>query len=398
MMNADRHPDPQTLEAFREHRLAGTEVLSIAAHVGRCAACATATDRDGEAVLLALVSRGGEDHLSDDDLDLLAGARAGDPSYRQLWEHAAACAMCGAELEDLRRFTADEAVLRRFPSRDGGRWRWLGAAAAILVVALSIVAIANRRAPMPPRPQAAPPVASKSPSTPAPQTTRTVASPVVASLVDESGRIEMREDGTVAGIEVASPADAESARAALSGHAVSIPAFIAAMPGAVRSGTAVEAPPIRPVEPFRSAVRDVRPRFTWTPVGKALSYRAAVYDADYEEVASSEPLTTTSWRPSKPLPSGVDLTWQVVASTPEGEISSAGSDRAEAVFRILSPGDEKELARDEALYRHSYLLRGLLYSRFGLLHDAEREFRHLAAINPSSPVTAKLMASVSGRQ
>ena len=183
-----------------------------------------------------------------------------------------------------------------------------------------------------------------------------------------------------------SPRDAEDARAVLSGRAISIPTFIAAMPGAVRGGGSGSAHPLRAVEPFRSAVLEARPRFSWTPVRDAQSYRVAVFDADYEEVAHSEALNGTSWRPSKPLPAGVDLSWHVVADTAAGEMSSAGSDRAEAVFRVLAPKEASEVDLGVAQYPDSHLLRGLLYRRHGLLDDAEREFRSLAEQNPDSPI------------
>jgi hypothetical protein len=363
-MNADRHPDSEALRAFRQHRLSGAEVITIARHLGHCDECAGATAADSKAVLRALVSPE-EVHLS------------------------------------------DEGPLRTKPSR------WWLAAAAVLALVTSIAITVGRRSPAPLDHVAPPQIVSRSrgrevarsswhnPATPQPRDSATSplsAPEAVASLIDASGRIELRDDGTLAGIDVASPADAARARVALSRGSLTIPTFIAAMPGSVRGSTSAEPPPIRVLQPFRSAVRDSRPQFAWTPARNARGYRVAVYDADYEEVASSEKLTVTSWRPSKPLPAGVDLTWHVVADTPEGEISSAGSDRAEAVFRVLSPAEARQLAHDEELYRQSHLLRGLLYSRLGLLHDAEREFRALAALNPNAPLPAKLIDSVSARE
>jgi hypothetical protein len=187
------------------------------------------------------------------------------------------------------------------------------------------------------------------------------------------------------------PRDAEDARAVLSGRSIAIPTFIAAMPGAVRGGEP-ETHPLRVIEPFRSAVLETRPRFSWAPVRDARSYRVAVFAADYEEIASGESLGRTSWTPSKPLPAGVDLSWHVVAETDAGEISSAGSNRAEAVFRVLTPKEANEL---EGLDPGSHLLRGLLYARHGLLHDAEREYRALAGQNPGSPIARALVRSVS---
>ena len=326
----ERHPDSETLLAFREHRLAGSAVVDVAHHVEGCAQCATVEPSAGKTLL-----------------DALRRMEAGHSSQRWL----------------------------------------IAAAVAFTVIALAVIVLFVRRS-------ETPVIASNPPATVAPVAGGRERPPlhVVASLADGGGRIALLEDGSIAGVELRSPRDVEDVRTVLSGRSIAIPTFIAAMPGAVRGGGA-HAHPLRAIEPFRSAVRD--PRFSWTPVRGARSYRVAVFDADYEEVARSGALTGTSWRPSKPLPVGVDLSWHVVAETDAGEISSAGSDRAEAVFRVLSSKDASEIDFDEAHYRDSHLLRGLLYSRWGLLHDAEREFRRVAEQNPDSPVARALIKSVS---
>lgn len=327
----DRHPSSDELLKFRNHRLSGPMVAEVAVHIAQCAQCAKVEPSAGRTALAALVA---EDRVSDR-------------------EHA--------------------------PSR-----QWLIAAAiAFTVLALSAVALLLRRE----APDAVPVTASTPPAT----VTTPPAPRVVTSLVDGGGRIELFEDGTVAGVE---PHAAEDVRTVLSGRSIAIPTFIAAMPGAVRGGQA-GAHPLRAIEPSRSAVRESRPRFSWAPVRGARSYRVAVFDADYDEVARSEALTQTSWTPPSPLPAGVDLSWHVVAETDAGEISSAGPERAEAVFRVLTPDEAGAVSRGEAQYRDSHLLRGLLYSRHGLLHEAGREFRRLAEQNPDSPVVRTLLDSVS---
>ena len=377
----DRHPDSDTLLAFREHRLAGAAVADVAHHLGDCARCATVEPSAGKRALDALVIR---EHLSDEELDVLIDERVDDPSYRAIGRHVAVCAMCRAEVDDLRRFDAAPVAVRS--SR-----RWLIAAAIVFtVIALSAMVLLIQRT----TPETAPLTASNPPTPVVPSTVETPIPRVVAALSDDGGRIALLEDGTISGVEFLSPRDAEDARAVLSGRAIAIPTFIAAMPGAVRGGDA-SAHPLRAIAPFRSAVLDARPRFSWSPVRNAKSYRVAVFDADYEEIAQSDALNGTSWTPSKALPSGVDLSWHVVAETDAGEISSAGSDRGEAVFRVLTQKEAAEVDAGEDHYRDSHLLRGLLYSRHGLLHDAEREFRRVAEQNPDSPIARALMNSVS---
>jgi len=332
----------------------------------------------------ALESLVSGDHLTDEELDAVIDERVDHP-------HVATCGMCRAEVEDLRLWSA-EAAPPLLNSRD---WKaealpphstWLIAATiAFTVLALSAITLLLRR-------NAVPATATRPP---APVTVTAPPAPkVVAGLADDAGRIELLEDGTIAGVELRSSRDTEDARAALLGRSIAIPTFIAAMPGAVRGGAA-SAHPLRAIEPFRSAVREARPRFSWTPVRDARSYRVAVFDEDYEEIARSEALSRTSWTPSQPLPAGVDLSWHVVADTGAGEISSAGSDRGEAVFRVLTAKEAAEVDAGRAHYRDSHLLRGLLDSRHGLLHDARREFRALAEQNPDSPLARSLIDTVS---
>ena len=319
----DRHPDFDTLLAFREHRLSGFVVGEVALHVGQCARCARLEESSARTLLEALAAEKAQ------------------------------------------------------PSR-----RWLLAAAALFaVVALSVVAVLVRREPRVARASGAPPASQSAPEA------RTTPK-VVASLTDGPNQIALLEDGTVQGVD---PRDADDVRTVLSGRAIAVPAFIAAMPSPVR-GEEQTTHSLRVIEPFRSAVLDGHPHFSWTPVPGATSYRVAVFDADYEEIASAAPLSRTSWTPSNALPSGVDLSWHVVAETGAGEISSAGSNRGEAVFRVLTAKEANEV---KALHTDSHLLRGLLYSRHGLLHDAEREYRALAKQNPGSPIAKTLLRSVS---
>ncbi len=343
----------------------------------------------GRAALEALVS---ESHLSDEELDAVVEEGVEHP-------HVAACAMCRGEVEDLLRFTQEPPLTLALSPPSGERGlgtietasskRWLmAAAAAFAVLALSAIAFFLRR-------DAVPATAMKPPAPVAPVTVTPPSPQVVASLADGAGTIALLGDGTIAGVDLRSPRDADDVRAVLSGRSIATPAFLAAMPGSVRGGRDASAHPLRAIEPFRSAVLEARPRFSWTPVREARSYRVAIFDADYEEIAHSEALEATSWTPSEALPAGVDLTWHVVAETDAGEISSAGPDRAEAAFRVLSAKETAEVEAGETHYRHSHLLRGLYFSRYGLLHDAGREFRALAEQNPDSPVARRLIDTIS---
>src|SRR5688500_13752523 len=100
-MTANQHPDSETLRAFREHRLSGPVVADVALHIGACTRCSAAEPSAARNVLGALAPRDPEEHLSDDDLDAIV---SGNPVDERVSRHLASCAMCRAEVEDLRSF------------------------------------------------------------------------------------------------------------------------------------------------------------------------------------------------------------------------------------------------------------------------------------------------------
>ena len=168
----DPHPDSETLLAFREHRLAGPAVVDVARHVGECARCTAAEPSAGRELLEALVIR------------------------------------------DVREERA---------------WWPIAAAIVLAVLALSAIALLVLRRTTPAAVPVAVPMATGTAPKPAPPAPR-----AVASVVDGGRRIALLEDGTITGVELRSPRDAEDVRALLSGRSIAVPAFIAAMPGAVR--------------------------------------------------------------------------------------------------------------------------------------------------------------------
>jgi hypothetical protein len=84
-----------------------------------------------------------------------------------------------------------------------------------------------------------------------------------------------------------------------------------------------------------------------------------------------------------------------VTAVVEGkEIQSPVTPAPEARFRLLSLAQEDGLRRAEKLYRGSHLALGVVYSRAGLLDEAEREFSALLAANPDSEVAKKLLRNI----
>jgi hypothetical protein len=387
----NQHPDRDTLSAFREHRLSGTDVIAVAGHLAQCDECSRDDGRAAQLFLSAVASRNADAHLSDEELDLLIDE--GDATeHRTLTRHLSACAMCRDELADLRALDEESharvvPLVRSAPSRGVPYWV---AAAALLILIAGGSYFFRRQTPEAPAhttivaTQTAAPVAASKP----------IAQPSV-TIADHGQNISLLSDGTIVGVALRSAEEASIVRAALERQSIPLLPFAGAAT-TLRSGSNTMSP-MHVVRPYRSSVATARPRFEWTAVPNARSYRVAVFDEQFEEVTHSDALTSTTWTPAKPLPSGTDLSWHVTADTPDGEVSSANAGTAEALFRVLDANETAALNRELALHEDSNLLRGLIYVRHGLVHDAEREFQELAAQNPSSPVAANLLKTLRKR-
>jgi hypothetical protein len=141
------------------------------------------------------------------------------------------------------------------------------------------------------------------------------------------------------------------------------------------AGTLLRAEPVAggpfvPRSPVGTAVTSPRPRFAWTEAPEVTSYTVSVFDDRFNEVASSGPITITSWSPARDLPRDRVLSWQVVAETPSGRLSAPAPPLPEARFLILP--DERALAIAEARQRltDEPLALGLVLSEAGLYADA----------------------------
>jgi tetratricopeptide (TPR) repeat protein len=66
----------------------------------------------------------------------------------------------------------------------------------------------------------------------------------------------------------------------------------------------------------------------------------------------------------------------------------------DAKFKILAASKVSELDRAKQQYSGSHLMLGVVYSRLGLLDDAERHFQALVSANPKSELARKLLQTV----
>ena len=284
-------------------------------------------------------------HLTYEQLEAIAEGRAA------IGDHARECAMCAAELRDLK------TVVKKPRT---SRW-WLPAA---LAASVALVVFLTSR----PSGSTAPPVVR------------------TATLRDGALTLSLDENGRITG----APFDAAAVNAALASGEIAGPAIwkrereqLLGDRPAGKTGSVI-APVAETVEPDR-------PVFRWTAVPGAERYRVEVYDAKFNEVASSGAVTGTEWRPEQPLPRGGTYTWIVAA----GAVRFPQPPAPEARFAVLGAEAAAEVAG--ARQSGSRLLLAVVAGRHGLWNEARAAADEVARENPGNEAIARLRQGLERR-
>jgi hypothetical protein len=146
--------------------------------------------------------------------------------------------------------------------------------------------------------------------------------------------------------------------------------------------------------PVGKVVSSTQPAFRWTPLAGAVSYVVEVYDEQFNLVTKSAATQKIEWTPPQALPRGRLYAWQVKASRDGQEIIAPKPPATQARFRVLAQAQADELARARRDYPSAHLTLGLLYTRAGLLDEAEKELRVVQAANPNAASVRRLLANV----
>lgn len=394
----EAHLAYEQFEAYADGLLRGTELRAVETHLADCATCAEEA-RD----LLQL-------------RDALRADTSAAPVPNTLIKlDAPAPSTSRATSPPRRGLRATLASFRQRPFGLAPQWAAL-AAAVLLLASLSAWWLASksqtRRAPEvavrtqeTPRPQSTDaPTQTTTTSTPTPDVSAsTNAEPVekvgpsrpgterdAPTATAERERIDVE-------LEKVPSLYREQVRAALTMRRLATPPALAE----VRSGAGTLMGEARePNESFAvegpAAVvtRDERPLFRWRPLVGAESYVVKVYDPDFNLVATSPRLDANEWRPATPLARGRVYAWQVTAKKGGAELVAPAAPAPEARFKILGQTEEETLKRAERDLAGSHLALGLLYTRAGLLDEAEAEFNALLRTAPRSPTARKLLRDV----
>jgi hypothetical protein len=223
-------------------------------------------------------------------------------------------------------------------------------------------------------------------------------------VVRDGGRVvSLLADRSLVGLDALdAPLRSRIAEMLESGRLPPRPGDLAAAPGQLLGpgrapGAGSPTPVFAVVSPVGTAVRDARPAFAWTARPDATVYRVRVVSDALEIVAESDAVTTTSWRPMRPLPRGRTLQWQVEATTPAGIVLAPAPPAAEARFRVLRQGEVDAVDRVVATAGGSSLAAVWLLAEAGLRDDAIAALETLTRANPDVEALQRLQRELVAR-
>jgi len=437
------HLAESLIERYRQRQLNPAELLALDEHLTACAACrgqmraalslagAPARLQNG----LVFVENEG-DHLANGQLRAYLREQL-DAVDRELAEsHLDFCERCQSRLGELQRAMqpANTPVavsaakqpdseswfdsllpgwLRELLAGGGQPLLALRVAGAMALLALLAWGVWRWRAPGGNQPQVA---VGPSPTTTIENNLPQPAPPVtqVLTLNDGDGQVTLDAHGNVTGIESLPAAQQQAIKIALANGQVEVPRTLGELNGKggeLMGGSnpdpakAWAASPATLLSPLAEVIVENRPTLLWKPLTGADGYIVTINNpaANYSEVAASLKVTATRWTPPRALPRGRFYTWQVTAfvkdaNGAEQEFTAPASEAAEAKFRVLGQAEADEVEQARQLYAGRHLTLGLLYTRLGLLKEAERELRALAAANPESQIAQTLLRDLRAKR
>jgi hypothetical protein len=347
------------IERFRRKAMPAGELLAALRHADGCRDCASRIAPPEAGVLIA-----GTDvrHLDPegelfDYVDRLLG-----PAEVEVVEsHLEDCAMCRAEVADLR-------GLRRPPSRTM-KWVTLATAASLIVVVGISLFAPSQRVSAPPTP-VRPGVAAPHP------VADSAASPTPAPTLYESKRWETLVTTAV-----------EQKRLPLA----PILASLNPPPDVLRGESSRAA---QDVTPRGIVTEETRPRFAWAPHPDS-TYLVSVFDRETVEVARSEGLSVPEWRPDKPLRRGVTYVWQVEVTSSGRSWIQPAPPSPPAMFHVLGAGAHQDIERARTLHPDDHLLHAVLYAAAGMETESAAALRKAARGGEAG--AAKILAGTARR-
>jgi anti-sigma factor RsiW len=417
------HLSTSQLERYRQRVMDAAELLAADRHLAGCEECrevivrsavGTASVDSLRAALRSPKARPGV-HLAYAQLAAFIDGKL-DKVEREIVEsHLAVCGECKADWLDLESFRNSLAVApapRPEPKALESWWesitmffsktfRWAPLQAAVAVAAVAVLVWVGS---IPFRREATGPGLESAKSgvkRPAEIATKEGSAGIGIGPGDSEivllnvgrGRITLKRDGSLAGLEGASPEQREAAKLVLAGGPLAFPSELTEFAGGEETllGGDHTDVPFELTSPVGTAVITDRPTFRWRPLRGAQRYEVSVYDDSYTRVAVSSPVVGTEWTPPRALGSARVYSWQVKGFRDGEEVLSPRPPAPEAKFKVLGRTQAEDLVRAQRDQAGSYLILGILFAEAGALDDAERELKALAGANPQSPIPQRLL-------
>ncbi|MBD0369949.1 MAG: zf-HC2 domain-containing protein [Pyrinomonadaceae bacterium] len=431
----NNHPPPQQLEQYFARTLAPDLFLLVHKHVSSCRLCSEkhpqrrTIKEDYETLWSALTTatEGEPDHLSDATLSVYLDNGLSEIDQEIADSHLEFCEACRDKVWRLREsteavpFKKSVAPLQDRSSGDAGFWQRVSRALALaarrpalsiaallilcFVITAALILLRSQTVPRerPSGNQNSSPQVSQASGSSEEQPFKVNREPQsetqslnVVVINDGPRRVTVDGGGRVMGLEELPSQLRQAVRAALISQSLERPTLLSELRGRASTlrGATGASLPFKLLSPFGQIVQSDQPEFRWQPLTGAESYVVTITDSQLNEIAVSGALNTTRWRTPKPLARGVTYSWQVTARKGGQNVTSPLMPAPEARFRVLDKASNQELLRARRAYRGSHLTLGVLYFRYGLLDEAEQEFRALVKENPQSNLARKLLHDV----
>ena len=220
---------------------------------------------------------------------------------------------------------------------------------------------------------------------------------VIAQLNDGAGQVILDGDGKLSGVDRLPPVYQQMIRNALTSQRLEKSPLLAGLvrpDNLLRKGGDNRGARFSVIDPVGIVMLSDRPTFRWSPLEGATSYIVDVYDDKLRQIVTSSQLSDTSWTAPQSLKRGGIYSWQVTAVKGGEEILSPRPPAPPAKFRILDEAQANELAQARRDHASLHLTMALVYTKAGLLDEAEREFRALQKANPNSAISRRLLANL----
>lgn len=216
------------------------------------------------------------------------------------------------------------------------------------------------------------------------------------SLQDGERRIAIDEKGELAGLDATPQVYRDAVKDALTTGRVPIPPLPRTSNGRVgtRLGPGLDEKSFDPVYPVGTAIKETRPGLEWQRLPGATSYTVILKDLATGAEMEGAPTRKTTWTPDKDLVRGHQYDWMIEAEVGDQYVRGPSPEKPFATFRVLDAREAQELDLASKSCGGSHLAMGVIYAKFGLIREAEREFAELVSENPGSFMAKGLLESV----